>query len=50
LVTGGPIDERLAENIVELILRGFAPDPPRGSKLRRTQPSRTKPKSKDTTS
>jgi len=25
LVTGGPIDERLAEGIVELILRGFAP-------------------------
>jgi AcrR family transcriptional regulator len=25
LVTGGPIDRRLAEGIVELILRGFAP-------------------------
>ena len=25
LITGGPIDERLAENVVELILRGFAP-------------------------
>jgi hypothetical protein len=25
LVTGGPIDERLAQGIVELILRGFAP-------------------------
>jgi AcrR family transcriptional regulator len=25
LVTGGPIDERLADGIVELILRGFAP-------------------------
>jgi AcrR family transcriptional regulator len=25
LVTGGPIDEALAEGIVELILRGFAP-------------------------
>jgi AcrR family transcriptional regulator len=25
LVTGGPIDERLAEGIVDLILRGFAP-------------------------
>jgi AcrR family transcriptional regulator len=25
LVTGGPIDQRLAEGIVELILRGFAP-------------------------
>jgi AcrR family transcriptional regulator len=30
LITGGPIDERLAENVVELILRGFAPPPPRG--------------------
>lgn len=26
LVTGGPIDERLAEGIADLILRGFAPD------------------------
>jgi hypothetical protein len=26
LVTGGPVDQRLAEGIVELILRGFAPD------------------------
>jgi AcrR family transcriptional regulator len=25
LITGGPIDERLAEGVVELILRGFAP-------------------------
>jgi AcrR family transcriptional regulator len=25
LVTGGPIDERLAEGIVDLVLRGFAP-------------------------
>ncbi len=28
LVTGGPIDERLAEGVVELILRGFAPAGP----------------------
>jgi AcrR family transcriptional regulator len=28
LVTGGPIDERLAENVVDLILRGFAPPAP----------------------
>jgi AcrR family transcriptional regulator len=28
LVTGGPIDRRLAEGIVELILRGFAPTNP----------------------
>jgi AcrR family transcriptional regulator len=26
LITGGPIDEALAENVAELILRGFAPD------------------------
>jgi AcrR family transcriptional regulator len=26
LVTGGPIDDRLADGIVELVLRGFAPD------------------------
>ena len=25
LITGGPIDQRLAEGVVELILRGFAP-------------------------
>ncbi len=25
LITGGPIDEQLAEGVVELILRGFAP-------------------------
>ena len=29
LVTGGPIDERLAEGVVELILAGFAPTPDR---------------------
>jgi len=28
LVTGGPVDHRLAEGIVELILRGFAPESP----------------------
>ena len=26
LITGGPIDERLAEGVVELTLRGFAPN------------------------
>jgi AcrR family transcriptional regulator len=26
LITGGPIDEHLAEGVAELILRGFAPD------------------------
>jgi AcrR family transcriptional regulator len=29
LVTGGPIDRELAEGVVELILRGFAPTKPR---------------------
>ena len=32
LVTGGPIDERLAQGVVELILRGFAPTQPRATK------------------
>jgi AcrR family transcriptional regulator len=27
LITAGPIDERLADGVVELILRGFAPEP-----------------------
>jgi AcrR family transcriptional regulator len=33
LITGGPIDEQLAEGVVELILRGFAPQ---------TEPSKRK--------
>jgi AcrR family transcriptional regulator len=37
LITSGPIDGRLAENVVELILRGFAPVPAN---------SRTKPTNK----
>jgi AcrR family transcriptional regulator len=32
LITGGPIDSRLAENVVELILGGFAPSAPRGAR------------------
>jgi AcrR family transcriptional regulator len=32
LVTGGPIDRELAEGVVELILRGFAPTKPRRPK------------------
>jgi AcrR family transcriptional regulator len=32
LVTGGPIDRALAEGVVELILRGFAPAKPRRTK------------------
>jgi len=37
LITGGPIDEGLAQAVVELILRGLSPTSPR-----RTKPSRTK--------
>jgi hypothetical protein len=29
LITGGPIDEQLAQHVTELILRGFAPLPSR---------------------
>ncbi len=29
LITRGPLDEQLAAGVVELILRGFAPDEPR---------------------
>jgi AcrR family transcriptional regulator len=40
LVTGGPIDEQLAEGVADLILRGFAADEPRRteSPRRREQP------------
>jgi AcrR family transcriptional regulator len=36
LITGGPIDEQLAEGVTELILRGFAPDKPGCAKPKRT--------------
>ena len=36
LITGGPIDEQLAEGVRELILRGFAPDKPAAPSPRRT--------------
>jgi AcrR family transcriptional regulator len=32
LITGGPIDEQLAEGVADLILRGFAPSAPRRGK------------------
>jgi AcrR family transcriptional regulator len=32
LITGGPIDEQLAEGVSDLILRGFAPSAPRRGK------------------
>jgi AcrR family transcriptional regulator len=41
LVTGGPIDEHLAQGVVELILRGFAPTQPRA-----TTPIKTKDRTK----
>lgn len=37
LITGGPIDEQLADGVTELIMRGFAQDKPRGrAKSKRT--------------
>jgi AcrR family transcriptional regulator len=35
LITGGPLDEQLAEGVTELILRGFAPDKPGRAKSKR---------------
>jgi AcrR family transcriptional regulator len=35
LITGGPIDERLAEGVADLVLRGFAPDAARSTKTGR---------------
>jgi AcrR family transcriptional regulator len=35
LITGGPLDEQLAEGVTELILRGFAPDKPSRPKSKR---------------
>lgn len=32
LITGGPIDEPLADELVELLLRGFGPTRPAGHK------------------
>jgi AcrR family transcriptional regulator len=37
LVTGGPLDEQLAEGVADLILRGFAPDQPRRMKPRKAR-------------
>jgi AcrR family transcriptional regulator len=37
LVTGGPLDEQLAEGVADLILRGFAPDEPRRAKSRKAR-------------
>jgi hypothetical protein len=46
LVTGGPIDDALAEGVVELILRGFAPAWRRG----RPRPTRSESKRRSTRS
>ena len=35
LITGGPIDERLAQGVADLILRGFAPGAAKSTKARR---------------
>lgn len=37
LVTGGPIDDRLAEGVADLILRGFAPEEPHRAKPRKAR-------------
>jgi AcrR family transcriptional regulator len=37
LVTGGPIDEQLAEGVADLILRGFATDQPGRAKSRKAR-------------
>ena len=37
LVTGGPIDDRLAEGVADLILRGFAPEEPRRTTPRKAR-------------
>ena len=36
LITGGPLDEQLANGVTELIMRGFAPDKPARAKSHRT--------------
>jgi AcrR family transcriptional regulator len=37
LITGGPIDEQLAEGVTDLILRGFAPDERRRQKSQKAR-------------
>ena len=41
LVTGGPIDDQLAEGVADLILRGFAPDEPHRAKSRKARKEKT---------
>jgi hypothetical protein len=42
LVTGGPLDEQLAEGVTDLILRGFAPDQRRRAKSRKARKEQTR--------
>jgi AcrR family transcriptional regulator len=42
LVTGGPIDEQLAEGVADLILRGFAPDERPRTKSRKARKEKTR--------
>jgi AcrR family transcriptional regulator len=42
LVTGGPIDEQLAEGVADLVLRGFAPEEPGSAKSRKTRKEKAK--------
>jgi AcrR family transcriptional regulator len=42
LVTGGPLDEHLAEGVADLILRGFGPDHPRPMKPRTAREEKTR--------
>lgn len=37
LITGGPIDEQLADGVADLIMRGFAPDEPRRNTSQKTR-------------
>jgi AcrR family transcriptional regulator len=37
LITGGPLDEQLAEGVADLIIRGFAPEAPSRSKPQRKE-------------
>jgi len=46
MITGGPIDARLASNVVELILRGFAPATPGATRASTKRPTKTKDKRK----
>jgi AcrR family transcriptional regulator len=46
MITGGPIDARLASNVVELILRGFAPATLGATRASTKRPTKTKDKRK----